>query len=627
MSLYRKYRSPDFSELVGQEPVVKTLKNAIATGRIAHAYLFTGPRGVGKTSAARLLARAANCLSDGPDKPCNKCANCVAAGRETITDLIEIDAASNTGVDNIRELIERANFAPAVWHTKFYIIDEVHMLSVSAFNALLKTLEEPPPQVAFILATTEVHKVPATVASRCQRFDFRKIPLATMTARLRFVCEQEGIEAETGALDLVSRQATGSLRDALSLLDQLRVFAEGPITVGAVQDMLGASGVEQVADFVDALLAGDLASGLKQINAVLDEGLDPRQLNKQIVEHLRSLMLIRSGAATADGMLLDVTEEMRVRMASQASQAGMADLLRWVKAFAEADAAIRSSAYRQLPLEMALVAALLTVDDGANPAAIQGRPAELTPGPEHGSVPPRPRATLQTQPAAPPPFQSSAPPPIHQSLGSPGQNGKSPQQTPPPAVPDGEQRAELPVPRAFEEEPPLEEPGLMGSTDGRSNGAAYLADLLPDEQAAVPAEGEGSDLDKLRQRWPRLVEQINARSKSMASAFRNPGLVRPFNVVGNRVTISFRDPIQAKRSQGEPYRSIIEESLSRVLERPCVLDSILYSEEGSGGSATEPFRGEVSPRNVVKEKKPSPYESSRGKAAMNIFGITKFEEE
>jgi DNA polymerase-3 subunit gamma/tau len=176
-SLYRKYRSQTFDELVGQEPVVKTLKNAIATGRIGHAYLFTGLRGVGKTSAARLLARAANCLSEGPDKPCNQCENCLAANRDIATDLIEIDAASNTGVDNIREVIERAQFAPTIWRTKWYIVDEVHMLSVSAFNALLKTLEEPPPHVAFILATTEVHKVPATVASRCQRFDFRRVPL------------------------------------------------------------------------------------------------------------------------------------------------------------------------------------------------------------------------------------------------------------------------------------------------------------------------------------------------------------------------------------------------------------------------------------------------------------------
>jgi len=188
-SLYRKYRSQSFDELVGQEPVVRTLKNAIANDRIAHAYLFTGPRGVGKTSAARLLARAANCTSESERRPCNECPNCLAATRDIATDLIEIDAASNTGVDNIRELIERANFAPSIWHTKFYIIDEVHMLSVSAFNALLKTLEEPPPNTSFILATTEVHKVPATVASRCQRFDFRRIPLKAMLARLQHICD------------------------------------------------------------------------------------------------------------------------------------------------------------------------------------------------------------------------------------------------------------------------------------------------------------------------------------------------------------------------------------------------------------------------------------------------------
>src|ERR671936_1611329 len=225
-SLYRKYRSQTFDELVGQEPVVRTLKNAIAANRISHAYLFTGPRGVGKTSAARLLARAANCTSTEGDKPCNRCPNCLAGARETVTDLIEIDAASHTGVDNVREIIARAKFAPSVWSRKFYVLDEVHMLSASAFNALLKTLEEPPPHTSFILATTEVHKVPATVASRCQRFDFRRVPLKAMVARLEYICGKEGIEAEPAALEMVARQATGSLRDALSLLDQLRVFSD-----------------------------------------------------------------------------------------------------------------------------------------------------------------------------------------------------------------------------------------------------------------------------------------------------------------------------------------------------------------------------------------------------------------
>src|SRR4051812_34399843 len=281
-SLYRKYRSQTFDELVGQEPVVRTLKNAIAGNRISHAYLFTGPRGVGKTSAARLLARAANCTVAKGEKPCNKCPNCLAATRDIATDLIEIDAASNTGVDNIRELIERANFAPSVWNTKFYIIDETHMLSTSAFNALLKTLEEPPPHTSFILATTEVHKVPATVASRCQRFDFRRVPLKAMIARLEHICAQEGIVAEPQALDLVARPSTGSLRDALSLLDQLRVFSDKTITTQSVQDMLGAGGSDEVAAFIDELIARDLASGLRRITAALDEGLDLRQFNRQV---------------------------------------------------------------------------------------------------------------------------------------------------------------------------------------------------------------------------------------------------------------------------------------------------------------------------------------------------------
>src|SRR5690349_19661088 len=221
ISLYRKYRSQTFDELVGQEPVVKTLKNAIATGRIGHAYLFTGPRGVGKTSAARLLARAANCLATTGDKPCNECANCLAGGREIATDLIEIDAASNTGVDNIREVIERAQHSPSVWQTKFYIIDEVHMLSVSAFNALLKTLEEPPPHVAFIFATTEVHKIPVTILSRCQRYDFKLVPTAKLAAHLDSILAKEHIAVEKGALALLARAAGGSVRDSLSLTDQV----------------------------------------------------------------------------------------------------------------------------------------------------------------------------------------------------------------------------------------------------------------------------------------------------------------------------------------------------------------------------------------------------------------------
>ncbi len=612
-SLYRKYRSPSFDELVGQEPVVRTLKNAISSGRISHAYLFTGPRGVGKTSAARLLAKAANCLSEDSEKPCNKCENCIAVSRDIATDLIEIDAASNTGVDNIREVIERANFAPSVWNTKFYIIDEVHMLSVSAFNALLKTLEEPPPHTSFILATTEVHKVPATVASRCQRFDFRRIPLSAMLARLQYVCEQEAIEAETAALELVARQATGSLRDALSLLDQLRVYSEEGITLRAVQDMLGASGSEEVAQFVDTLTTGDLASGLRQINRILDEGLDLRQFNRQLVEHLRGLMLVKTGASgsTGEGSLLDATEEMRARMSSQAALVELADLLRWVHLFADADASLRSTAYRQLPLELALVQATLKPEQQTPQAEPKDRSAEIAARTEQVAALPRRRSVEQSReaPAAGP----TLPPPIHSDLGSVAtKNGAS----------SYGNNGQVPV----EQDRPA--PSEVVEPE-----ASIALDQTPEEvQAAKTStanEATGDELGRLRELWPKLVDHIKARSTGMAAVFRDPSQTQPHMVVGNVCTIKFRDPIYVTRSRKQQQRDLIEQSLTWILGYSCRMESITFDEAEGGVSTTDadtegPRRPDKSGHATAE--RPSPYNTTRGRAAMNIFGIEKFDD-
>ncbi len=604
---------------------MKTLKNAISSGRIGHAYLFTGPRGVGKTSAARLLARAANCLSEGPDKPCNECPNCIAAGRDIATDLIEIDAASNTGVDNIREMIERAQFSPAVWNTKFYIIDEVHMLSVSAFNALLKTLEEPPPHVAFILATTEVHKVPATVASRCQRFDFRRVPLKAMVDRLRWVCDQELIEVEDAALELVARQATGSLRDALSLLDQLRVFSEGGIRLAEVQDMLGASGSERVADFVDCLVAADLPSGLRLINAVLDEGLDVRQFNHQTVEHLRQLMLIKSGAAqSSEGSLLDVTEEMKRRMEAQAAKVALPDLLRWTKVFAAADSELRSTSYRQLPLEMALVEAILP------PVALQPKDhsAEIAQAAEQVGVPPSERA----RPAQPTPERPAA---SRGSQSARGGNGSAPQPSgPPPPINvelggylNGTAQPHLEIVASQEKPAPDEaEPTVAanGHVPSESEEVAHA-------EAPSEPEDDGDDLSKLKRLWPNLIDQINARSKQMAAVFRDPAQVRPFAMSGKTVTISFRYPIHAQRARGEQQRGLLEQALSRTLGRPCLVETITFDQEGNGSGGGndsdlggEDVGGKPAPRNP-KGKPPAPHETPRGRAVMNTFGVDKFD--
>jgi len=599
-SLYRKYRSQSFDELVGQEPVVRTLKNAIASGRLSHAYLFTGPRGVGKTSAARLLARAANCTARKKEKPCNECPNCVAANRDIATDLIEIDAASNTGVDNIRDVIERANFAPSVWTTKFYIVDEVHMLSTSAFNALLKTLEEPPSHTAFILATTEVHKVPATVASRCQRYDFRRIPLTAMVERLKHVCEKEGIEAEPAALELVARQATGSLRDALSLLDQLRVYAEKAINLQSVQEMLGAGGSEEVATFVDTLLDEDIAEALRQINRALEEGRDLRQYNRQIVGHLRDLMLVKTGAAASTNALLDVTTEMKARLGKQAERVDLPTLLRWTQIFGDSDGALRATVYGQLPLEMAIVSALLPPQPAIQ-SPVEDRGAEIAAAAESIGAIPKATGKSPERSERPSVRPLGAPPPIHVELSAIGHNG---------AESDAAN-------------------GLPEPIDAEAD-AVLVAEIpeRPEPPADVSPPG-GDDFDRLVALWPDLVEQLRARSKDMAAVFRNNDMVRLVQVSQGVCVISFRDPLYAKRAMENaphPRRDVIESALSRVMGYKCRLEAITFAQAQSGkfGDDAEP-PDESKGKHKAREK-PSPYQSTRGKAAMNIFGIEKFEE-
>jgi DNA polymerase-3 subunit gamma/tau len=400
-ALYRKWRPQLWEEVVGQDPIVQTLRNALRAERIAHAYLFSGPRGCGKTTSARLVAKALNCLHPDPaQRPDNTCDHCVAVTEGRFLDLIEIDGASNNGVDNIRELREKINFAPGQGRYKVYIIDEVHMLSTGAFNALLKTLEEPPPHAVFILATTENYKIPATVSSRCQRFEFRRIPVSEMVSRLRRMCDQEGIEYEVPALELVARQATGSLRDAISLLDQL-VGAGTTVTLAQAQDLLGASASQQVQHLVDALAASDLTAGLEVINGAVDAGVDPRQMARQVVDHLRNLMLVRLGNAA----LVEATPEARAALARQAERLPVPALLRAMRAFNAAANDNKGGWQPQLPLELAAVecTAPLTAPEPAEvvPAAASARPT--TSAPEMAAPePPAPRRAAPEAPARPP---------------------------------------------------------------------------------------------------------------------------------------------------------------------------------------------------------------------------------
>ena len=383
-ALYRKWRPQTFDEVSGQEHVLQTLRHAIVGGRIAHAYLFSGPRGTGKTTMARLLAKAVNCLNPDPaQRPDNACAICTAIAEGRMLDLIELDAASNRGIDEIRDLRDKINFAPGQARYKVYIIDEVHMLTEPAFNALLKTLEEPPAHAIFVLATTDPQKVPATIVSRCQPFAFRRLTVAEIVARLQELVAGEGLTAEPEALTLIARQATGAMRDAVSLLDQLAAGGED-ITVERAQAALGAGALRWVSDVVSALCAANAASGLDAINQAVDSGADARQFARQIVEHLRAVMLIKLG----DPALVDLPTEQRAAFNAQAEQLELDRLTRAIKLFNQAALDLRGGWQPQLPLELALVESMPQPAESlavASSAPVTRKPASVV-APEVQSV-------------------------------------------------------------------------------------------------------------------------------------------------------------------------------------------------------------------------------------------------
>ncbi|MDB5312879.1 MAG: dnaX 1 [Gemmataceae bacterium] len=348
----RRYRPQQFADLIGQEHVSQALVNALQSGRVAHAYLFTGARGVGKTSAARILAKALNCVAGPTATPCDKCDSCAGITAGEDVDVLEIDGASNNKVEEIRDLRQNVGFRPTRSRYKIYIIDEVHMLSTSAFNALLKTLEEPPPHVKFIFATTEVQKIPITILSRCQRFDFAHVGPAKIFEQLKRIVRQEGLEADDDALQLVARRAAGSMRDSQSLLDQLLASASGRLTAERVHGVLGTTGSERVVELAAAILNHDPKSALNLIAGWVDRGLQIGELVDQLVEHWRSLMLISCGP---DLQTLPVSPGERETLFQQSSKLTLDTILAGLEVWTTTKARMRGSGHTQVLLEMAVV--------------------------------------------------------------------------------------------------------------------------------------------------------------------------------------------------------------------------------------------------------------------------------
>ncbi len=523
-SLYRKWRSRTFSELLGQEHITETLTNALLAGRISHAYLFCGPRGTGKTSTARLLAKAVNCQNRQGAEPCNQCEMCVAIQDGRAMDLIEIDAASNRGIDEIRDLRDKVGFAPSQGKYKFYILDEVHMLTTEAFNALLKTLEEPPEHAIFVLVTTESHKIPATIVSRCQRFDFRRVALRDLVGKLERICREEALEIEPAAVELIARSATGSFRDAESLLDQLSAYRNERITLDYVQKLLGLIPSESVGRVVGALLAKDLSAGLALINQVADEGADLRQFNREIVAYLHGLLLIKAG----NPGLLNVTAEMLESMTAQAKGTSIGDLTRSLRLFGQADQALRNSTQPQLPLELAFVDAT-SLETSETPAG---------------------GARLAAQPATPAvPAVASASSRIDQAAGA-----RRPQGSP--------LGIGAPHHVAVISQPGAELPAVVA--DDGPRGAA------------------GPDLESLKAQWASILSGVGSVSRSLEGVLRDGA---PIGVEGQTVVLGFPHAFHKERIEDAKNRVMVEKVLNRVTGQDCRVRCVLRDKEQMGGAA------------------------------------------
>ncbi|MBO5168184.1 MAG: DNA polymerase III subunit gamma/tau [Phascolarctobacterium sp.] len=589
VALYRRWRPQDFDTLVGQHAVKTALSNALASGRIAHAYLFTGPRGTGKTSTARILAKALNCDKGPTAHPCGECLNCERIAAGASMDVIEIDAASNRGIDEIKSLRDQTAYSPVNGRYKVFIIDEVHMLSTEAFNALLKTLEEPPAHVIFILATTDPHKIPATIHSRCQRFDFRRVTVEEITDHLAIVAEKSGINADREALRLIAIQSEGGMRDALSLLDQCGVMAQ-QITAATVREVLGIVGRETLRQLVGAIGKQDLSATLAKLNFLLEQGKDVRQVLTELAEYFRALLLYKAAPSYQEVYLTDTEEALsenaplfsndRLLAAEERLHAGLSEL-RWT---------VRP----RITAELCLFD--LCRQEGSTLAALAMRVEELEKRLASGITFAKQEAPAKMERSVP---KSNAPSEIRQELPKPKASFQKAEEVPKMKASTPKEQATFP----------------MGAKPVQAKTLAFALTDLPKAQAqVVEVEEFGGDFATGEEYWNKALEILSAEKKiAMVSCAKGGKVVSYVNGV---LRVGFKAAFQCDRMNKDDYRKVFEDVLLRIARQAIKLECIVPG-------AAKP----VAKAPVKKEEAPLPQVNVENvpdavKKAHNVFGGT-----
>jgi DNA polymerase-3 subunit gamma/tau len=595
-SLYRKWRSQTFGDLIGQEPIIRTLKNALSNGNLAHAYLFTGPRGTGKTSTARLLAKTINCSNPVNGEPCNTCQQCREITAGNSFNVIEIDAASNRGIDSIRDLREKVMMPPSTGKYKVYVLDEAHMLTTEAFNALLKTLEEPPGYAIFVMATTDVHKMLPTVLSRCQRFDFKRITTRQIVEHLNFVAEQEHIHIEKSAAELIARAAAGGMRDALSLLDQAIAYAGNEIALAQVQAMLGVADPRAIQKLITHVAQLDSAAVLHLIHELSEAGADLRQINIQIGEYWRAIMLAKAGADIAT--ILDSTEDEVREIGQMTRLFELEELTEFARIFAQNDLMQKNQGTPQLGLELACLQSIelhRRTQSGQSSGAGSALPVQVRP--------------------APMPVQSGPTSPVYPTSLNSRSSTQAISRQPAPALP--QQNAASTDTSADDNNfaPPAE--NSVGNGHSVAAGGVHIAPMV--ESAYEPGSSPISDsqpaltLQQVRDAWEKVKKRVRGRNKAgpRTAAYLNDYAIISVEGSSDEIIIAMQAahlPHYNYLRENAEYCGDVEWALKLEFNQTCRIRLVAPGQQGpvqTGNSQASYSAPLTAPQQPVRRERPA----------------------